>query len=356
MQKNVLLRSFSGSAMENKNRIARLLGMLVLLATVGCLVQAVGKKQTVCEKQLFAMDTYMTFKAIGPQAEEAVDAAIRETERLDALLSTGRETSEVSKINAAGSGSVSEDTAVLLQRSMEYYESTQGLFDITIYPLMELWGFPTKEYHVPSEKELEEALSVVGTSKISFDGKNLLLEKGQKIDFGGIAKGYTSAKVIELMKTYGVEDAMVSLGGNVQTIGKNAEGKLWKIGIRDPRGEENEMLGVLPVSGKAVITSGGYERYFEADGETYIHILDPATGKPAEGTLLSATIISEDGTLADAMSTSMYLMGAEGAESYWKENGDEFDMILVTEDQIYITEGIADDFQCSQQYEVLTRN
>lgn len=340
--------------MENRKKSSVWVGILTLALFIGCFIYAfLGKQEKVCEKQLFAMDTYMTLKARGEHAEEAVDTAILEIERLDALLSTGKESSEVFKLNAAGYGSVSEDTAELLKRSEEIYQSTGGMFDITIYPLMELWGFSTKEYRVPEETEIQKALSLIGTSQIKFDGTTVTLGEGRKIDFGGIAKGYTSHKVIELMKSYGIEDAMVSLGGNVQTIGLNDSKNPWNIGIRDPKGDENDLLGALPVSGKAVITSGGYERYFEADGKTYIHILDPKTGRPAESDLLSATIISEDGTLADAMSTSMYLMGLEKASEYWRDHRQEFDMILVTEDKIYVTEGIADDFQSSQQYEII---
>lgn len=340
--------------MENRKKGSIGIGILTLLLFVCCVVWVFfGKKEKVCEKQLFAMDTYMTLKARGDQAEEAVNAAVAEIERLDALLSTGKESSEVSKLNTAGKGSVSEDTGVLLERSLEIYQSTGGLFDITVYPLMELWGFYSKEYRVPEDAELQKALALVGSSKIQFDGEILILGEGQKIDFGGIAKGYTSDKVMKIMKSYGIEDAMVSLGGNVQTIGVNDSGEAWNIGIRDPKGDENDLLGVLPVSGSAVITSGGYERYFEADGETYIHILNPETGRPAETELLSATVISEDGTLADAMSTSMYLMGVKNAAEYWRNHRQEFDMILVTEDEIYVTEGIADDFQSSQHFEII---
>ena len=143
-----------------------------------CLVFLIGgisyikyqEEQKSCTKQLFAMDTFMSFTAYGKNCEKAVDAAIDEVERLDALLSTGKETSEVSRINAAGGGEVSEDTAVILQEAMEVYQRTEGLFDVSIYPLMELWGFPSQEYHVPTREELLEVLSLVDASKIAFDG------------------------------------------------------------------------------------------------------------------------------------------------------------------------------------------
>ncbi len=326
-----------------------------------CLVFLIGgisyikyqEEQKSCTKQLFAMDTFMSFTAYGKNCEKAVDAAIDEVERLDALLSTGKETSEVSRINAAGGGEVSEDTAVILQEAMEVYQRTEGLFDVSIYPLMELWGFPSQEYHVPTREELLEVLSLVNASKIAFDGTYIKLLEGQRIDFGGIAKGYTSARVMDVFQEYGIHSGMVTLGGNVQVLNKKLDGSKWQVAIRDPE-HEGKILGVLGVENQAVITSGGYERYFEEDGETYIHILNPRTGYPADKDLISVTVISEDGMLADALSTSLYLMGREEAVSYWERYGEEFEMVLVTEKgEILVTEGICEEFETEEEYLVI---
>lgn len=326
-----------------------------------CLVFLIGgisyikyqEEQKSCTKQLFAMDTFMSFTAYGKNCEKAVDAAIDEVERLDALLSTGKETSEVSRINAAGGGEVSEDTAVILQEAMEVYQRTEGLFDVSIYPLMELWGFPSQEYHVPTREELLEVLFLVDASKIAFDGTYIKLLEGQRIDFGGIAKGYTSARVMDVFQEYGIHSGMVTLGGNVQVLNKKLDGSKWQVAIRDPE-HEGKILGVLGVENQAVITSGGYERYFEEDGETYIHILNPRTGYPADKDLISVTVISEDGMLADALSTSLYLMGREEAVSYWERYGEEFEMVLVTEKgEILVTEGICEEFETEEEYLVI---
>lgn len=326
-----------------------------------CLVFLIGgisyikyqEEQKSCTKQLFAMDTFMSFTAYGKNCEKAVDAAIDEVERLDALLSTGKETSEVSRINAAGGGEVSEDTAVILQEAMEVYQRTEGLFDVSIYPLMELWGFPSQEYHVPTREELLEVLSLVDASKIAFDGTYIKLLEGQRIDFGGIAKGYTSARVMDIFQEYGIHSGMVTLGGNVQVLNKKLDGSKWQVAIRDPE-HEGKILGVLGVENQAVITSGGYERYFEEDGNTYIHILNPRTGYPADKDLISVTVISEDGMLADALSTSLYLMGREEAVSYWERYGEEFEMVLVTEKgEILVTEGICEEFETEEEYLVI---
>lgn len=306
------------------------------------------------ETQLFAMDTYMTFSARGERSKEAVEAAAEEVRRLEKLFSVSDPSGEVYRLNEQGGGSLSEDTALLLKRGMKIFESTDGLFDVTVYLLMELWGFPTKEYRVPSEEELYQTLKLTGSQKISFDGERLLLSQGQKIDFGGIAKGYASDRVMEIYHSYGIENGMVSLGGNVYAIGTNGAKEPWNIGIRNPKGGANDVIGSIRVSGKAVVTSGGYERYFEQDGHRYIHILNPKTGLPAEGDLLSVTIVSEDGTLADAMSTAVYLMGNEKARDYWRTHGENFEMILITDqEKIYVTEGISEDFRSDKTYETI---
>lgn len=320
------------------------LAAAALLAVLCCFIWQYSKKidGTSCTRQLFAMDTAMRFTAYGRNSEAAVEAAMAEVERLDSLLSTGNAASETAALNEKGKGKVSADTAALFLRGLELYEDTDGAFDFTIYPLMRLWGFPTKEYHVPTERELQDTLSLVDASKISLSGDEVRLGPGQQVDFGGIAKGYASARVMEIYEAYGVTSGIVSLGGNVQVLGKKPDGSLWRVGIRDPEGEQGESLAVLEAADCAVVTSGGYERYFEKDGNQYIHILDPETGRPVQGDLASVTVVSKDGSLADALSTALYIMGFEDAVSYWRDRGDTFDMILITGDRkIYVTEGIS---------------
>ena len=318
------------------------LALIVLCAVV----YLVWQRNRICSKQIFAMDTVMTFTAYGAGSEEAVDAAIAEIQRLDLLLSTGDPNSEVSQINAQGSGSMSEDTAALARAALDVFNSTNGFFDFTIYPLMQLWGFPTGDYHIPTQAELAVVLPLVDASKVSLDGTSITLGSGQQIDFGGIAKGYASARAMAVFQEHGIVSGMVSLGGNIQVLGRKPDGSPWRIGIQDPDASHGTPLAVLEVDGQAVITSGGYERYFEVDGSRYIHILNPHTGLPAESGLRSVTVVSEDGTLADALSTSLYLMGLEEAISYWRASGGGFDLILLSDEgEILVTEGISGSFQ-----------
>lgn len=300
----------------------------------------------VCQEQLFAMDTVMSFTACGPHARAAIDAAMAEVQRLDALLSSGSPDSEVSRLNRDGGGAVSADTLALLDVSARIYGDTGGLFDCSVYPLMELWGFPSGEYRVPSDGEIAAALALVDGSRVRAEEDQAVLGAGQRIDFGGIAKGYAAQRVIEIYQAHGVKSGMVSLGGNVQTLGTKPDGSPWRIGVRDPEGGQGAYLGVLPVTDRAVVTSGGYERYFQQDGQTYIHILDPRTGRPAESDLLSVTVVSEDGTAADGLSTALFIMGREGAARYWRDHSEDLELVLVARDgAVYVSPGLQDIYQ-----------
>lgn len=329
--------------------------LLVLGIAVGLFAAGENKAAT---ESIFAMDTYMEITAYGRHSEAAVQAAVEEIGRLDKLLSTGSDTSEVTILNREKKGKLSADDAYLLKRSIELWEVTDGAFDITVYPLMEAWGFAGKEYRVPSEAEIENLLESVDASKIILEEatETVVLPEQTQIDFGGIAKGYTSSRVAQIMKEYGIKSAMFNLGGNVQTVGTKTDGSMWRIAIKSPY-DTVPYLGVISIAEKAVITSGGYERYFEENGISYHHILDPATGKPAQSGLVSVTIVCEDGTLADGLSTALYVMGKDRAIAFWREHSEEFDVVLCDEDaRLYVTEGLKEYFSSELEYEIISRN
>ena len=304
---------------------------------------------------IFAMDTYMSLTAYGAKAEDAVTEAIHEIQRLDAMFSVGNTDSDVTTANMQGSATVSDETAYLVEQSLEISRKTDGAFDITIYPVMELWGFTTKNYKVPQADELQETLKRVSYENVSLKDHELVLKNNAQIDFGGIAKGYTSSRVMQIFKEYGIEHGMVNLGGNVQTLGTKTDGTAWRVAIQSPQGG-NQYLGILETSDQAVITSGGYERYFEENGVTYHHIIDPKTGYPSDSDLTSVTIVCADGTKADALSTSFFVMGLQKAESFYENTDLDFDVILLTKDnQIYISEGIAQNFTSDYTVNVLKK-
>lgn len=298
-------------------------------------------------RDIFAMDTYMTVSAYGDRGEKAVNAAVKEIQRLDALLSTGKESSEVSELNQDGGGKLSADTNALMDAALDLYEDTDHVYDITIYPVMKLWGFTDQNYKVPSDGDLKAALKLVDASTLDYDKAKQSVAftvDGTKIDFGGIAKGYTSAAVAQLYRDLGVTSGLVNLGGNVQAVGFKPDGKEWRIGIQDPLDAES-MLGVVSIHDAAVITSGGYERNFEKDGVVYHHIIDPTTGYPADSGLISVSIVSEDGTLADGLSTSLFIMGKDKAADFWRAHQKEFDFVLCEEDgTLIVSNGLKDKF------------
>lgn len=309
-------------------------------------------------RDIFAMDTYMTLTAYGKNAKKALDEAVDEINNIEQLVSTGIDSSEVSQINKNGKGSVSETTGYLIKRSKEIYDSTNGVFDITIYPIMQAWGFPTENYRVPGQKELKKLRGLMGADHVLYDEKKqevTLNKEGMKIDLGGIAKGYTSSKVMDIFKENGISSAVISLGGNVQTLNGKPDGSDWRVAVENPA-DTGSYIGVLSIKDKAVITSGGYERYFKQDGKTYHHIIDPANGYPANNGLTSVTIVSDDGTLADGLSTSLFIMGPEKAQKYWKEHSDEFDTILVKDDgSILVSEGLAEYFTSESDFTIIKK-
>lgn len=300
------------------------------------------------ETSLFAMNTYMTFTVYGENAQEALDESVELIQTMESRWAVTDDESEIYRGNHSDGRpiSVSEETAVLISFALDMAEKTKSALGPTIYPVLAAWGFTTDSKQVPSQEQIDALLERVDYSKIQLDGTTLTMPKGMQLDLGAVGKGYTADLVAEVLQTHGVQSALINLGGNIQAVGSRPDGSDWRIGIRAPWGEDN--LGVLEISDAAVVTSGGYENYFEdKDGNIYWHILDPSTGYPANSGLQAVTIIGEEGRLCDALSTALFVMGTEQAEAYWRENGG-FDMLLVTdENEILLTEGIADKFTLS---------
>ena len=300
------------------------------------------------------MDTAMRVTAYGDRAKEAVQAAEEEIKRLDALFSVGNASGDIARLNENASAVVSGETCELINRSKELYNSTGGALNIAVYPLMEAWGFTSGEYRVPEQKEIDAMLTCMDVDEISCDENTgeVILPEGMGIDLGAIAKGYTSARLMDVFVSYDIASAIVSLGGNVQALGNKPDGTKWRVAVEDPFSEEGDSYaGILEITDQAVITSGAYERYFEQDGKRYHHIIAPATGYPAENGLASVTVVSQDGALADALSTALFVMGKDKALAYWKEHADEFNVILIEDNKdMTITEGLQDCFSSQNPF------
>lgn len=339
----------------------RLTCLALALAAVLCLTACGGARTETLD--IFAMDTYMSLVAIGDGAAEVLQSASGEINELERKLSRTIDTSDVARLNAEGSAALDADTAALLRAALGYSEATGGAFDVTIAPVVSLWGITTDSPRVPEQEEIDAVLPLVGSGHVRLEGDTAALDVGCAIDLGGIGKGYASDKVAALFEGSGISGGFVSLGGNVYVHGVTAEGKLWNVAIQDPTDTER-FACMLHLSDAFVVTSGGYQRYFTGpDGTVYPHIIDPATGYPAEKGLLSVSIITRrenggSGTMADAYSTALYVMGETEAVDFWRQQAD-FDMVLVTEDgRVLYTPGLQDCFEKTEgsgyDYQLLT--
>lgn len=329
------------------------------LVISGCRFRESTTKTESASRILESMDTIMKLTAYGQNCDAAVGAAENEIKRLNDLLNTEDPESEIALLNRTGFAVLSSDCSDLMSQSIQYYEMTDGFFDITIYPLSKLWGFPSKEYRVPTSDEVSSTLQYIGSDQVLFTPgtSSVSLGVNQAVDFGGIAKGFTSQRIIKLFRDAGISSAIVSLGGNVQCLGSKPDGTPWRIGIQDPQNPGSEILAAIDVIDKAVITSGGYERFFidSESGTVYKHILNPKTGYPVDNDLASVTIISDDGTLGDALSTALFSMGMTKAVEFWRNHSSEFDAVFVGEsNELYITEGLVGSVSSDHPMTVLT--
>ena len=322
---------------------------LALTLLSGC----ASRTPQAAERTFFAMDTVMSVRVYGDEA--LLDAAEDRVRELEALWSVTDPGSEIYALNRDGSAALSGDAARLLAGALDMCVRTGGALDITIYPVVRLWGFTTGEYTVPDSGAIEELLTRVDHTRVELDETTWTasLPDGMEVDLGSVAKGDTGDTLAGLLKSRGVESALLDLGGNIQTIGARPDGTPWRVGVRDPE-DGTGHIGVVSVSGKAVVTSGGYERYFEQDGVRYWHILDPETGAPARSGLQSVTVIGESGLLCDALSTALFVMGLDGALEHWREYRD-FEAVFVCDDgSVTVTAGLEDSFTLSQTDRALT--
>lgn len=307
--------------------------------------------------QVIAMDTAMLITTYGERSVSAAYAAEDVIRDLDEKLSRTNEDSEVSRLNHAGGEAieVGEDLHFLLGEASRLSAETAGAFDITIAPVASAWGFAADRFRVPAQEELDALLELVDYAGIQVSGTpgrlTAALGPGQSVDLGAVAKGYAADKLAEVLLEYGIPRANISLGGNVLAWGDRPDGAPWRIGVQDPAkpDDKNAFAGVLELTGAFAVTSGGYQRYFEQDGKRYHHILDPATGYPADRGLASVTVVAPaeawNGTMCDAYSTALFVMGAERALDFWRDHQNAFDLVLVTEDgRVTVTEGLADRF------------
>ena len=281
-----------------------LLPLLLLLLT-GCTRQS--EKQSVTG---FAFDTVLTLTAYTDD-ETLLTQALTKCAEYEQLLSTTVEGSDIWRLNHAGGDwvDVSEDTAAVLTVAQEVYTLSGGAFDITLAPVSALWDFTADTPSIPAPEALEDALTRVDGSLLEVEGTRARLPDGMSVDLGGVAKGYIADRIADFLQESGVEHALLNFGGNVRVVGDRPDSTPWTIGIQDPNGATGDLIASLTLNHGSAVTSGTYQRYFEADGVRYHHLLDPDTGYPVHNGLDSVTILCDDGGLADALSTACFVLG-----------------------------------------------
>lgn len=294
----------------------------------------------------FAMDTIITQQAYGINANEALQAVNIAAKDYENRLSMFSQDSEIAKINESAGAQgveVSAQTIELLEKSKRLSATSQKAFAITIAPITQAWGITTNTPRVVPQNEIEALLPLVDDSKIEIEGTKVTLHTaGMGVDLGGIAKGAFCSVAQEIYNEYDVQSALISIGGNIYVKGRLPNGNQYRVGFRDPNNGENSYIASFGMEDEVIAVSGGYERFFEIDGKTYIHIIDPRTGMPAESDIVSVGAITKDGAEADFYSTTLFVLGKEKALEYMKAG---LKVIMLDENNVlYVSDSLKDTF------------
>lgn len=326
-----------------KQRVLFALICLLLVAVITALL--IGQRTREYKSDQFLMDTLVSIRVYGKDADklrEAVAAAYAEMHRIADLAdgfpqpgTTAYRISDVCRINEqAGIKPVRahQDVIAMLTLAKKYHDLSEGAFDVTIGPVMDLWGFGRNNPKVPPAGRLGEALALVGSENLVVSERDqtvFLRKAGMKLDLGAVAKGYATEKAIQALKRHGIEKALIDAGGNIRVLGKNRRDIPWRIGIKAPR-KADAIAAVLSLEDSAAVTSGDYYRFFEAGGKRWHHILDPRTGYPAAENM-SVTAVTKDAGLADVLSTAFFVLKPEKALEMAKKL-EGVDLFLVAAD------------------------
>lgn len=296
----------------------------------------------VLSRTQYLMGTWVEIQIIHPQPRKAspvMGKAFQRMKELENLLSTYKEKSEVSLLNREGKIKASPSTLRVIKEALKFSRLSQGTFDPTVKPLVDLWKRARKKKTLPSGEEIQTRLRLVGWKRVKVKGEKIFFEKkGMKIDLGGIAKGFIVDEAVKVLKKEGIENALVNVGGDLYALGKGKGGG-WKIGIRHPR-KEGEIIGVLRVENQGVATSGDYERYFTLQGKRYSHLIDPRTGRTCQNIPASVTVIAPDSTTADALSTAIFVLGPEEGIKLVEEIPGVETLIILEDGRKFASSGI----------------
>ncbi len=305
----------------------------------------------------FAMDTVMNITIYSEDQDGARGVSEALTSLLagmDSMLSATREGSDISQINQSEGQPVEVTgwTMELLPQVLELCQATDGALDITAYPAVKAWGFTGEEHRVPPSNELAELAAKIDYTAVELGMNTVSVPAGMEIDLGAVAKGYAGDLLAYNVRDNNLSSALLDLGqSTIVAVGTKPDGSPWRIGVRDPEGED--YFAVVELEDMAMGTSGGYQRYFEEGGVTYWHILDPKTAAPARSGLSSVTVVSPSALTCDGLSTALFVMGLEDGTQFWRDHPElEFEAVFVTENgEIYRTAGLEGRFSLADGYQ-----
>lgn len=296
-------------------------------------------RESSVSKTTFVLNTAATITLYDGSGEELINSCFELCREYEALLSRTLESSEISRLNARETCSVSADTAELLEKGLYYSRLSGGAFDITVEPLSSLWDFSSDEHIVPDAAAVASAAEKVGYENVSLEGDRVFFSSPDtRIDLGAIAKGYIADRMKEYLLSRGVSSAIINLGGNVLCIGEKPGGEGFEVGITYPF--ESRTIASVTLSDSSVVTSGVYERCFEKDGEFYHHLLDGKTGYPIDNGLLSVTVISPRSTDGDALSTCCFALGLEDGMALINSIEDSYAIFIASDLSLHFSEGL----------------
>lgn len=316
---------------------------LIILCFIFFAAAACNKSEPSKETR-FLLNTIVEITIYDKNSQKLINEMFNEIQSMENRYSRYMEDSEISTINNNPGTfvNVSEDTFELIEQGLYFSTISDGLFDISIGPLVDLWGINQENPKVPSQAEIDSVKGRIDYRKISInrENKTISVASGISLDTGAIAKGFITDKLVSVLREKKVDSALLNLGGNLYLHGTKPDGSFWTVGIRDPFGLQGDYIATVSLTDMSIVTSGIYERFFEEDGKRYHHILNPKTGYPEDNELASVSILSPSSTMCDGLSTTCFLLGLnDGMELI--ESLDDAEVIMITKDKkIYLSSGI----------------
>lgn len=326
--------------------ISLIIILSVLLLLASCATSGNGGKSETSVRTIFAMSTTISLQLEGVDAEKTSDDIVQALEDFETAASMHLEDSDVDNINrnaGVAAVEVGESVYYVISRALQAARQTDGLFDITIGAVTSIWGIGSDKPKLPLKEEIEKALKLVDYNSVVISSKDgvytvMLKEKHQKIDLGGIAKGYALDIIREILEQSSVKHGLISVGGNVMVY-KDKAGKPFVVGIRYPETDNFNVFCALNLTDTVLSTTGGYERFFEQDGIVYHHVIDPRTGYPSQSGLTSVSVVHRDGLTADYLSTALFIGGMDYSLALMQK-GEVEAVIIDANNNVYVTKSL----------------